>query len=236
MRIRGLSVYAQRRYGSAQEVPNSTMNPSTTTTPGTAAQGRARTHHLALPNILTYGRIVAVPVVVGCLFWQNILEGGLWLRWVALAVFIAAGISDFLDGYLARIWALQSSLGRMLDPIADKLLVASCLLMLGAEKTIHGWSLWAAVVILCREILVSGLREYLAELRVSVPVTALAKWKTTLQLIAVGFLICGEAGDQIVPLVTKTGVALLWLSAILTLYTGWDYLQASVRHLTKEDA
>ncbi len=157
--------------------------------------GRARAHPLALPNILTYGRIAAVPVVVGCLFWQNILHGGLWLRWVALAIFIAAGISDFLDGYFARIWAQQSSLGRMLDPIADKLLVASCLLMLGAEKTIHGWSLLAAVVILCREILVSGLREYLAELRVSVPVTRLAKWKTTLQLVAVGFLICGEAGD-----------------------------------------
>jgi cardiolipin synthase len=160
----------------------------------------------------------------------------LWLRWVALAVFIAAGISDFLDGYFARIWAQQSSLGRMLDPIADKLLVASCLLMLGAEKTIHGWSLWAAVVILCREILVSGLREYLAELRVSVPVTRLAKWKTTLQLVAVGFLICGEAGDQIFPMVTQTGIALLWLSALLTLYTGWDYLRAGLHHLTKEDA
>ena len=152
--------------------------------------------------------------------------GGLWLRWVALAIFIAAGVSDFLDGYFARIWAQQSSLGRMLDPIADKLLVASCLLMLGAENTIHGWALFAAVVILCREILVSGLREYLAELRVSVPVTRLAKWKTTLQLIAVGFLICGEAGDAIVPVVTQIGIALLWLSALLTLYTGWDYLQA----------
>ncbi|MFZ0424087.1 MAG: CDP-diacylglycerol--glycerol-3-phosphate 3-phosphatidyltransferase [Xanthobacteraceae bacterium] len=210
------------------------MTSSTTTTP--APPARARAHSLALPNILTYARIAAVPVVVGCLFWQNILQGGLWLRWVALAVFIAAGISDFLDGYFARIWAQQSSLGRMLDPIADKLLVASCLLMLGAEKTIHGWSLWAAVVILCREILVSGLREYLAELRVSVPVTRLAKWKTTLQLVAVGFLICGEAGDQIFPMVTQTGIALLWLSALLTLYTGWDYLRAGLHHLTKEDA
>src|SRR5580692_9202524 len=118
------------------------MNSSTSTP---ARPARARTHHLALPNLLTYGRIVAVPVVVGCLFWQNILQGGLWLRWVALVVFVIAGISDFLDGYLARIWALQSSLGRMLDPIADKLLVASCLLMLGAESTIHGWALWAAV-------------------------------------------------------------------------------------------
>jgi cardiolipin synthase len=227
MHILGLSVGAPQRYGSA-------MNSSTT--PTTAAPMRPRAHPLALPNILTYGRIVAVPVVVGCMFWQNILHGGIWLRWVALAIFIAAGVSDFLDGYFARIWAQQSSLGRMLDPIADKLLVASCLLMLGAEKTIHGWSLWAAVVILCREILVSGLREYLAELRVSVPVTALAKWKTTLQLVAVGFLICGEAGDDIVPVVTQTGIALLWLSALLTLYTGWDYLRAGLLHLTQEDA
>src|SRR5690348_4836220 len=191
---------------------------------------------LALPNILTYGRIAAVPVVVGLLFWHSILEGPLWLRWVALAIFIAAGVSDFLDGYFARIWGQQSSLGRMLDPIADKLLVASCLLILGAEKTIHGWSLLAAIVILCREILVSGLREYLAELRVSVPVTRLAKWKTTLQLVAVGFLICGEAGDAVVPVVTSIGIALLWLSALLTLYTGWDYLQAGLHHLTQGDA
>src|ERR1700688_2246343 len=100
----------------------------------------------------------------------------------------------------------------MLDPIADKLLVASCLLMLGAEKTIHGWALLAAIVILCREILVSGLREYLAELRVSVPVTRLAKWKTTAQLVAIGFLLAGQAGDQIVPVVTLTGLTLLWIS------------------------
>jgi cardiolipin synthase len=227
----GLSVIALRRYGVA-------MNSTTTSTPDQTAGHtpvRLRANPLALPNILTYGRIVAVPLVVGCLFWQNILHGGLWLRWLALAIFVAAGVSDFLDGYIARIWAQQSSLGRMLDPIADKLLVASCLLMLGAEKTIHGWSLLAAIVILCREILVSGLREYLAEMRVSVPVTRLAKWKTTLQLIAVGFLICGEAGDKIVPGVTETGIALLWFSALLTLYTGWDYLHAGLHHLTRED-
>jgi cardiolipin synthase len=122
----------------------------------------------------------------------------------------------------------------MLDPIADKLLVASCLLMLAADGTIRGWSLWAAIVILCREILVSGLREYLAELRASVPVTQLAKWKTTLQLVAVGFLIAGEAGDAVVPVVTPIGLALLWLSALLTLYTGWDYFRAGVRHLTED--
>jgi cardiolipin synthase (CMP-forming) len=208
------------------------MNSTTTTT----TPAPLRVHPLALPNILTYGRIVAVPIVVGCMFYQNILHGGLWLRWLALAVFIVAGISDFLDGYFARMWSQQSSLGRMLDPIADKLLVASCLLMLAAESTIHGWALFAAVVILCREILVSGLREYLAELRVSVPVTRFAKWKTTLQLVAVGFLIAGEAGDAIVPGVTKVGIALLWASALLTLYTGWDYLQAGLRHLTEDGA
>jgi cardiolipin synthase len=224
MRRKGLSAPAVRRY-----VVD--MN-STTTTTG----GRLRAHPLALPNILTYGRIAAIPIVVGCMFWQSILDGQLWLRWVALAFFIAAAISDFLDGYFARVWAQQSSLGRMLDPIADKLLVASCLLMLAAEDTIHGWSLLAAIVILCREILVSGLREYLAELRVSVPVTRLAKWKTTMQLIAVGFLVAGEAGDAMVPVVTMIGIILLWFSALLTLYTGWDYLQAGLHHLTREDA
>jgi cardiolipin synthase len=168
------------------------------------------------------------------MYWQSILEYGLWLRWVALAIFIAAGITDVLDGYVARSWGQQSSFGRMLDPIADKLLVSSCLLMLAADGTIRGWALWAAIVILCREILVSGLREYLAELRVTVQVTWLAKWKTFLQLLAVGFCIAGEAGDKILPITTEIGIALLWLSALLTLYTGWDYFRAGVRHLIDE--
>jgi cardiolipin synthase (CMP-forming) len=196
---------------------------------------RAVRHSLSLPNILTYARIAAIPVVVGCIYAQAILEGPLWLRWVAVAVFIAAGITDFLDGYYARIWHQQSAFGRMLDPIADKLLVASCLLMLAADSSIHGRTLWAAIVILCREILVSGLREYLAALRVSVPVSKLAKWKTTVQLVAIGFLLAGEAGDLIVPYVTVTGIALLWISAIVTIYTGWDYLRAGIHHLIKED-
>ena len=198
---------------------------TTTTTPRSSAGA------FALPNLLTYARIAAVPVVVGCMYGQALGGYGLWLRWVALAVFVAAGITDVLDGYVARMWAQQSTFGRMLDPIADKLLVSSCLLMLAADGTIAGWSLWAAIVILCREILVSGLREYLAELRVSVPVTALAKWKTFMQLVAVGFLIAGRAGDLILPITTLTGVTLLWLSALLTLYTGWDYFRAGVRHL-----
>ena len=197
---------------------------------------------LALANLLTYGRIIAVPAVVACMYWQDILHGGLWLRWLALALFIVAGITDVLDGYVARMYAQQSSFGRMLDPIADKLLVSSCLLMLAADGTIRGWSLWAAIVILCREILVSGLREYLAALRVSVPVTRLAKWKTTVQLVAIGFLLAGSAGDQFVqsaaavrlPVVSNIGLGLLWISALVTLYTGWDYFRAGVRHLIEE--
>lgn len=188
-----------------------------------------------IPNLLTYGRILAVPVVASCLFVQVIYEGGLWLRWVALAVFVVAAITDYFDGYLARIWSQHSAIGRMLDPIADKLLVGIVLLMLAADGTILGWSIWAAVVILSREILVSGLREFLAELRVSVPVTQLAKWKTTLQLVAVGFLIAGPAGDRIVMGVTQVGIGLLWLAALLTLYTGFDYFRAGLHHLIDED-
>lgn len=200
----------------------------------TTTTNPSSTRAYALANLLTYGRIAAVPVVVGCLYVQTIHEQGLWLRWVALFIFIAAGLTDMLDGYVARAWGQQTPFGRMLDPIADKLLVSSCLLMLAADGTIRGWALWAAIIILCREILVSGLREYLAELRVSVPVTALAKWKTFLQLLAVGFCIAGEAGDKILPITTEIGIGLLWFSAILTLYTGWDYFQAGVRHLMKD--
>jgi len=208
---------------------------------GTTTQ-RLPARPLALPNILTYARIAAVPAVVACMYWQTLLGGGLWLRWVALAIFIAAGITDFLDGYFARIWGQQSTFGQMLDPIADKLLVASCLLMLAVDGTIKGVTVLAAIVILCREILVSGLREYLAELRVSVPVTQLAKWKTALQLVAVGFLLAGAAGDKVLGgwvghetlAVTRIGIVLLWLSALLTLYTGYDYFRAGVRHLIDE--
>ena len=195
---------------------------------------RSPARPLALPNLLTYGRIAAVPAVVACLYFQEVPRNGEWLRWVALAIFIAAAVTDILDGYFARKWGELTSFGRMLDPIADKLLVASCLLMLTADGTIRGLSIWAAIVILCREILVSGLREYLAELNVRVEVTRLAKWKTTVQLIAIGFLLAGDAGDAIVPVVTPTGLSLLWLSALLTLYTGWDYFRAGVRHLIDE--
>jgi cardiolipin synthase len=179
-----------------------------------------------LPNLLTYGRIVAVPVVAGLLLW-----GGNGARWTALAIYVIAAITDFLDGYLARRWQQQSSLGRMLDPIADKVLVAVVLLVLCADDILRGGHIWAAMIILSREVLVSGLREYLGELQVSVPVTRIAKWKTTVQLVSIGFLIAGPAGDTILPYTTQMGIALLWIAAGLTLYTGYDYFRAGLRHV-----
>jgi cardiolipin synthase (CMP-forming) len=183
-----------------------------------------------LANLLTYLRLVAVPAVVGLLYWPE----DHWSRWFALAVFSVAAITDYLDGYVARTYAQGSALGRMLDPIADKLLVAACLLMLVATDTIRGWDLWAAIVILCREILVSGLREFLAELKVGVPVSRVAKWKTTFQLLSLGFLIAGPAGDTVLPGNTQIGLILLWVSALLTIYTGWDYLKTGIQHLVDE--
>jgi cardiolipin synthase len=190
------------------------------------SSARTGSRNWNLPNLLTYGRVAAVPLVVALLFWPS----DAWARWSALAIYSAAAITDFFDGYLARMWSQQSSLGRMLDPIADKLLVAAVLLSLSADHTIAGASLWAAIVILCREILVSGLREHLAELRVPLPVTAVAKWKTGAQMVALGFLIAGPAGDAVLPIATQIGVALLWVAAILTFYTGWDYMKASYDH------
>lgn len=192
---------------------------------------RGASHRWSLPNLLTYGRIVAVPLVVACLYWPQVDA----MRWLAFVLYIAAAVTDFFDGYLARAWSQHSALGRMLDPIADKLLVAACLFMLVADGTIAGASILAAVVILCREILVSGLREFLAELRVGVPVTRLAKWKTTMQLVALGFLVAGPAGDALALHTTPIGLALLWISAGLTLVTGWDYLQAGLGHLLGEE-
>jgi cardiolipin synthase len=188
---------------------------------------------LSLPNVLTYARILAIPVVVALLFWP----GDPAMRWYALALYAAAGMTDYLDGYLARLYDEQSSLGRMLDPIADKLLVAACLLILVGNGSIRSWSIWAAIVILSREILVSGLREFLAEVKVSVPVSHLAKWKTAMQLVAIGFLIAGPAGDALLPedWTRLIGLALLWVAAILTLVTGYDYMKASIQHLVVED-
>jgi cardiolipin synthase (CMP-forming) len=183
-----------------------------------------------LPNVLTYGRIIAVPLVAGLLMY-----GGNTQRWVALAIYVVAAITDFFDGYLARKWQQQSSLGVMLDPIADKVLVAVVLLVLSADGILFGGHIWAAIIILAREVLVSGLREYLGALQVSVPVTQIAKWKTTVQLLAIGFLIAGPAGDSVFPYITKIGIVGLWIAAALTLYTGYDYFRAGIRHVVDEE-
>jgi cardiolipin synthase len=180
-----------------------------------------------LPNLLTYSRILAVPVVVVLMLVERPFG-----NWLALGVFVAAGVTDILDGHLARRWGQQSSLGRILDPIADKLLVSAVLLMLVGVDTLRGLTLLPAAIILCREILVSGLREFLADIRVSVPVSRLAKWKTGLQMVTLGFLIVGDAGPEFGPLsTTEIGVLGLWVAAVLTVVTGFDYLMASLRHL-----
>lgn len=185
-----------------------------------------------LPNILTYGRILVVPALVAVLYFVPSDAG----RWWALALFAGACVTDFLDGYLARAWEQQSALGRMLDPIADKLLVGATLMALVADNTITGLSVFAAIIILSREILVSGLREFLAEVKVSVPVTQLAKWKTAFQMSALGVLLTGDAGNKVFSFTTDIGLTLLWGAALLTLYTGYDYLRAGLKHVIDHDA
>jgi len=170
---------------------------------------------ITLPNALTIGRIVAVPVFVAALYF---LDGNLG-RWTALGIFTVASITDWLDGHLARAWQQYSRFGAMLDPIADKLLIAAALMMLVADDTITGVHIFAALIILSREVLVSGLREFLASLNVKIRVTQLAKWKTAIQMVAIALLIAGPAAEQIAPGTTAIGLALLWLAALLTIWT-----------------
>ncbi len=193
-------------------------------------QAVPRTQPLSLPNLLTYARLAAVPLVAMVLFFLD----GTVKNWLAVSIFLLASITDFLDGYVARAWGQQSPLGRMLDPIADKLLVGATLLMLVADQTISGWSLWAALIILSREILVSGLREFLAELRVMVAVSRLAKWKTGAQMVALCFLLADDAGNAVCGCATSLGLALLWIAALLTIYTGFDYFRAGLKHVISE--
>jgi cardiolipin synthase len=181
---------------------------------------------MSLPNLLTLSRILAIPALVATFYWP-----GHTSNWVALAIFVIAGLTDFFDGWLARRWDMLSSFGRFLDPIADKLLVSAALLMLVAQGRIAGLSLLAAIVILCREILVAGLREFLAELRVAVPVSRLAKWKTTVQIVALCFLLVFDAAPPSWH-IPEVGLALLWAAALLTLVTGYDYLRAGLRHMS----
>jgi cardiolipin synthase len=181
----------------------------------------------SLPNLLTLSRILVIPVVIASFYVH-----GDYARWFACALFSAAGITDWLDGHMARRWQQQSEIGRFLDPIADKLLVAATLFMLTTFGRLSAAAVFPALVILCREILVSGLREYLAGLRVGMPVSRLAKWKTSIQMVAIGFLIVGDAGPSFIP-VAGIGEALLWVAALLTLVTGYDYLRAGLPHITR---
>ncbi len=181
---------------------------------------------LTLPNLLTLSRIFAVPILVA-LLWFPGWETGYGL---AFALYCLMGITDYFDGYLARAQGAVSRLGVFLDPIADKIMIASVLMMLVATRDIHGWHVIAAIIILLREIAVSGLREFLADLRVSVPVTKLAKWKTTFQLVALGALILGGAVRDMA-WVHQTGLVTLWAAAGLTVLTGWDYLRVGIRHM-----
>jgi cardiolipin synthase len=185
---------------------------------------------LNLPNVLTYGRIAAAPLVGLTYYIPNN-----WGPWIAFVIFVVASVTDYLDGYLARAWQQQSPLGRMLDPIADKLLVSVAILILVADGVLDGWSIWAAIIVLMREIFVSGLREFLAELQVSVPVTRLAKWKTTMQLIAIAALLIAPALQGAKSgILIDLGLIFFWATAIVTLYTGYDYFRAGLKHLVKD--
>jgi cardiolipin synthase len=181
-----------------------------------------------LPNLLTLSRIAAIPLLVVLV---ALCEP--WGDGMACIVFAAAAITDYFDGKIARVRQSVSSFGRMLDPIADKLLVGAVLMLLVGFHHLSIWALLAAIVILLREILVSGLREYMAELQVGLPVTALAKWKTGLQMSALGMLLVGDSATALhlsSLLVQLIGEVMLWTAALLTLITGWDYLTAGLRH------
>jgi cardiolipin synthase len=183
-----------------------------------------------LPNLLTLSRIAAIPLLVALVAWRT-PAGDV----AACLVFALAGFTDWLDGRIARQQKLHTDLGRMLDPIADKLLVGATLMALAGLGRLDHDGLYPAIVIMCREILVSGLREYLAGLSVSLPVTRLAKWKTGLQMAALGTLLAGDSGAAVLHLgalpVSFIGTVMLWAAAILTLVTGWDYLMSGLRHV-----
>lgn len=181
---------------------------------------------LTLPNILTLSRIVTVPLLAAFLWWPEWRTGYA----VAFAIYCLMGITDYFDGYLARAQGTVSKLGIFLDPIADKIMVAAVILMLVGKGVVADFHLIAALIILLREITVSGLREFLAQLQVSVPVSQLAKWKTTLQLVAFGALILGQAVPNY-SWVADVGLISLWVAAVLTAITGWDYLRVGLKHM-----
>ncbi len=180
----------------------------------------------SLPNLLTLARILIIPLIIIFMYFK-----GAWAHQIATALFLIACLTDFLDGYLARMWSVQSSVGKFMDPIADKILVASVILVLVGKDSAH---IIPSLAILCREILVSGLREFLAEVRVSVPVSKLGKIKTGVQMTALSLLILGAEGSGFT-YTAVLGKMILWLAAGLTLFTGYAYLKASWHHLISED-
>ena len=188
---------------------------------------------LSLPNILTLSRILAVPILA-FLLWPDFEPIGLEPRQldylIAFALYCLMGITDYFDGYLARASGAVSRLGQFLDPIADKIMIAAVILMLVFTRDIQGYNVFAALVILLREIIVSGLREFLAGVEVSMPVSRLAKWKTTAQLVAFGAIILA-GGLPMWTFIPIAGLILLWIAAILTLVTGWDYLRLGIKHM-----
>jgi len=179
---------------------------------------------LNISNLLTLSRIIVIPIIVACIYLKSPLYG-----WIAFFLFCSASVTDYFDGYLARIRNEVSNLGTFLDPIADKLLVAAVILILTSKEVIADWETIPALIILLREIAVSGLREYLAGIKVSVPVSKIAKLKTTLQLVALAILILSESGISIIPILFMGKIA-LWSAGLLTLYTGYDYLKSGLRH------
>ena len=179
---------------------------------------------LNISNLLTLARILVIPVIVLCIYISNP-----FYSWVALILFCVASITDYFDGYIARIRNEVTNFGTFLDPIADKLLVAAVILILTSKEVIADWETIPALIILLREIAVSGLREYLAKIKVSVPVSRISKIKTSLQLIALAFLILSGSGINIIPILT-IGKMALWIAGILTLYTGYDYLKSGLKH------
>ena len=185
---------------------------------------------LKIPNILTIGRIILVPVFVISFYLPGPL-GDL----IPFFIFLLASFTDFLDGLLARLFKEESKLGELLDPIADKIIVAAALVLLVMNDTIRGYEVIAAIIILTREILISGLREFLAKVKVSMPVTGLAKFKTFIQMFAIAMLLTGDSGNRIINFqdynAHTIGIILLWLSAFLTLYTGYDYIKKGIDHI-----
>jgi cardiolipin synthase (CMP-forming) len=187
-----------------------------------------------IPNILTIGRIIIVPFFVLAFYLP-----GFYGDLTACVLFVIASFTDFLDGMLARMMGEESKLGELLDPIADKIIVATALILLVMSGTIRHYEVIAAIIILTREILISGLREFLARGKIKLPVTNLAKLKTFLQMVAIALLLTGETGNKILNFqdynAQTIGIILLWLSAFLTLYTGYEYLRKGIDHAMSED-